>query len=126
MLLLFVQITTKYLLTDYRYGFEEGCLVLSSRQGKQEKSLGSIPITSESLLLTRKEWEEKKKDKHKRPAKSFSYCQNLFPENPYYLLTPEGDGFVLLVFEPDKPLLALLKKEIQSNQSHNKGAFDHG
>lgn len=106
LLLLFVQITTKYLLTDYRYGFEDGSLLLSSRQGKKEKNLGSLPLQNTCMLFDQKAWLEEKA-KHKITHR-FSYCQNLFPKKPYYLLSPEGEGFVLLVFEPDETLLTIL------------------
>ena len=112
LLLVFVQITTKFLLTEYRYALEEGNLYLSTRQGKREKNLGFLPL-GEQTFLYNKETFQNAKPKHKISHK-FSYCQNLFPKNPHYLMSPEEDGsFVLLVFEPDETLLSLLKEIIQ-------------
>ncbi len=112
LLLFFVQITTKFLLTEYRYGLEEGSLYLSCRQGKREKNLGFLPITKSTLLLDKDTWQ--KSGKQYKIRHSFSYCQNLFPKKAYYLLSPEEDGsYALLVFEPDDTLLLLLKELIQ-------------
>ena len=112
LLLLVIQITNRFLLTQYRYGFEDGYLLLSSRQGRKEKSLGGIPITAETKLLDRKTWEREQKS---IPVSSrFSYCQNLSPKDPYYLLSPEEKGYVLLIFEPDETLLSLLNQQIQT------------
>ncbi len=111
-LLIVIQISNRFLLTQYRYGLEDGYLLLSTRQGPREKNLGGIPITSQTVILDRKTWE---KEKHNYLTSSrFSYCQNLFPEKPYYLLSPEEKGYVLLIFEPDETLLALLKEKIKS------------
>lgn len=114
LLLIMIQISTRFLFTQYRYGLEDGHLLLSSRQGPREKHLGGIPLSGEVRILDRKAWEEEKK---KTPiASRFSYCQNLYPEKPYYLIAPGEQGAVLLVFEPDETLLSMLKKQIQSLQ----------
>ena len=110
MLLIFVQITTKFLLTEYRYGLEEENLYLSSRTGKREKNLGYLSITKDTILLDEKAWQEKQKEY--KITHRFSYCQNLFAKNKYYLLSPEENGFVLLVFEPDEILVSLLKERM--------------
>lgn len=113
MLLLVIQISTRFLLTEYRYGFENGSLLLSSRQGPREKNLGGIAVTGETKLLGRKTWEQEKKNY--TVSSRFSYCQNLSPEQPYYLLSPEEKGgYVLLVFEPDETLVTLLNTQIQN------------
>ncbi len=112
LLLFFIQITTKFLLTEYRYGLEEGNLYLSCRQGKREKNLGYLPIGENTLLYDKDSWQKNRKQY--RIGHKFSYCQNLFPKKAYYLLSPEENGsFVLLVFEPDETLLSLLKETIQ-------------
>ena len=115
LLLLVIQISNRFLLSKYRYGLEEGFLLLSYRQGPKEKNLGGIPITPETKILDRETWE---KEKHRYLASSrFSYCQNLFPEKPYYLLAPEEKGgYLLLIFEPDETLLSLLREQIQSSE----------
>ncbi len=110
MLLAFIQITTKFLLTEYRYGLEEENLHLSSRQGRREKNLGFLTITKDTLLFDEKTWKKKKKEF--KITHRFSYCQNLFSQNKHYLLSPEENGFVLLVFEPDEILVSLLKERI--------------
>lgn len=111
-LLLVIQISNRFLLSKYCYALEDGYLLLSYRQGPKEKSLGGIPITGEIQIFDGATWE---KEKHKFLTSSrFSYCQNLFPEKPYYLLAPEEKGgFLLLVFEPDETLLSLLKEHIE-------------
>ena len=115
LLLLIIQISNRFLLSKYRYGLEDGYLLLSYRQGPKEKNLGGIPITSETKILDKETWE---KEKHQYLASSrFSYCQNLFPEKPYYLLAPEEKGgFLLLIFEPDGTLLSLLREQIKSSE----------
>jgi len=113
LLLLLIQISNRFLLTQYRYGLEDGYLLLSTRQGKKERHLGGIPITAETVLLDREEYEIKKQS---YPFSSrFSYCQNLSPEKPYYLLTPEEKGYLLLIFEPDETLCALIREQILSS-----------
>lgn len=112
-LLIVIQLTNRFFLSKYRYALEDGYLLLSYRQGPREKNLGGIPITAEIMIFNRDTW---KQEKHNYRASSrFSYCQNLFPENPYYLLAPEEKGgFLLLIFEPDETLLSLLQEQIQS------------
>ena len=114
LLLIVVQLTTRFLLTDYRYELEDGCLLLSSRQGRREKNLGGIPITAETKLFEQAAWKANRSNY--KIAATFSYCQNLTPPNPVYLLSPEERGFVLLTFEPDETLLRLLEEEIKSQQ----------
>lgn len=105
-LLFFVQLSSKFLFTDYIYRLEEETLFLSLGQGKREKNLGYIPISQEVELFSKKEWETKKNDVF--VSQCFSYCQNLFPANASYLLFPQEDRKVLLIFEPDEILRSLL------------------
>lgn len=115
LLLLLIQISNRFLLTQYRYGLEDGYLLLSTRQGKKERHLGGIPITAKTLLLDREAYENQKQN---YPVSSrFSYCQNLFPENPYYLLAPEEKGYLLLIFEPDETLCTLIQEQILDGES---------
>ncbi len=117
LLLLVVQISNRFLLSQYRYALEDGYLILSYRQGPKEKNLGGIPITAETKLLDRATWE---REKHNYLASSrFSYCQNLFPDKPYYLLAPEEKGYLLLIFEPNDTLVALLEEQIGALQAGN-------
>ncbi|MBR2616133.1 MAG: hypothetical protein IKC69_05590 [Clostridia bacterium] len=111
-LFFFIQITSRYLLTSYFYTLEEGTLYLSQRQGERVKDLGGIPIKKEqTLLLTEKEWKAKKKD---YPVKIYlSYCQNLAPTAPYRLLAQDSERWIVLSFEPDETLIALLKEELE-------------
>lgn len=109
----FLQITSKYLLTSYQYGLEDGVLLLSSTQGKRTKNLGSLPLNGKCLLLTEKQFENRK-DSFSITHR-FSYCQNLFSEEKTYLLAPEESGYLLLVFEPDETLISLLENLIKGN-----------
>ncbi len=110
-LLLFVQLSSKFLLTEYFYTLEENALYLSTRQGKKKKNPGHVPLSADVKLFTKKEWEEKKETFSVRQR--FSYCQNLFSENECYLLFPQEETFVLLVFEPDETLRSLLQEKIK-------------
>lgn len=112
LLLVVVQLTTRFLLTDYRYGFENGYLLLSTRQGRREKHLGGIPITAETKIFDRATWSTERCNYVL--SASFSYCQNLSPENPFYLISPDEKGYVLLTFEPDETLLRILEEQIKS------------
>lgn len=114
LLLLFVQITTKFLLTEYEYVLEGSTLYLSSRQGKKVKNLGGIPITVNSVLRSCK---TKKNETLERSVKKrFSYCQNLFPAGSYELLCHDGEGYVSLTFEPDETLVALIQNQIEEKK----------
>lgn len=104
-----VWISTRFLLTDYRYRYEDGVLHLSSRQGKREKHLGSLPLPEGLRIFTKAQWQENKKEY--KIKNRFSYCQNLFPKHPYYLLCPEEESYLLLILEPDETLLGLLKEK---------------
>lgn len=118
LLLLVIQISNRFLLSKYRYALEDGYLLLSYRQGPKEKNLGGIPVTAETKILDHKTWEQEKNSHHTVPR--FSYCQNLFPENPYYLLAPEEKGgFLLLIFEPDETLISLLEEQIGALKAGN-------
>ena len=121
LLFLFVQITTKFLLTEYEYVLEEDTLYLSSRQGKRIKNLGGIPISERCILQQRKKGEGKK---NKLPVKKrFSYCQNLFPCNSYELLCYDGEGMISLIFEPDEILAAMLTERIEKKKKESKEEF---
>ena len=112
-----IQISNRFLFTEYRYGLEDGHLLLSSRQGKREKNLGGVPITADMRILDKTEWE---RDQTKYPLSSrFSYCQNLFPQDPHYLVAEEEKGYFLLIFEPDEVLLTLLNEEIKSREGEH-------
>ena len=112
LLLLFVQITTKFLLTQYEYVLEDDTLYLSSRQGKRLKNLGGIPITKRCILLERT---KETKAATPRTAKRFSYCQNLFPAKSYELVSRDGEG-LSLIFEPDEALVTLLSDLIEEKK----------
>lgn len=114
-LLLFVQLSSKFLLTDYVYTLEEEKLFVSSKQGKRKKDLGYIPLSQSVKLFTKKEWEKKKENI--TVSQRFSYCQNLFPADESYLLFSQEEKNVLLVFEPDETLLSLLKERIENTVS---------
>lgn len=113
-LLFFIQLTAKFLLTDYFYTLEEDTLCFSTRQGKRTKSLGSVSLADGLRLYTQKEWDEKKKNFS--VGRRFSYCQNLFSEKIRYLLLQDGESVVLLAFEPDDTLLSLLKEKIKEGE----------
>ena len=111
LLLLFVQITTKFLLTRYEYVLEDDTLYLSSQQGKRIKNLGGIPITKRCVLLER----TKEKKATRGTAKRFSYCQNLFPVKSYELVSGDGEG-ISLIFEPDEVLVTMLSDLIEEKK----------
>jgi len=110
LLILFVQISSRYFLTAYTYTLEDGLLSLSSRSGRRMKNLGSLPVTRDCLLFKKADWQKKKRDyplSHR-----FSYCQNPFPKDSAVLLFPDREkgGYILLEFEPDEVLFSLLSK----------------
>ena len=114
LLVLFIQISSRFFLTAYAYLWEDGHLSLSSRTGRRIKSLGSLPVTGDCLLLKKAQWQKRKKEfslSHR-----FSYCQNLFPQDSAILLFPDREkgGYVLLEFEPDETLFSLLREVTQS------------
>ena len=115
LLFFFIFFTIKYLLTDYRYAWENGNLILSSRLGRKEKSLGSIPITKDCRLVKKEQWNKGEA----KPKSRFSYCQNLFPPNAFYLVVSDKESY-LLCFEPDETLLALLRSAIEASNSKNE------
>ena len=111
-LLLFVQISTKHLLTEYTYSLEDGVLSLLALQGKRIRFLGSVPLTADCLLLTKKEW---KKQKEKYPLSARLSCmQNLFAERAFVLLCPNDKKYTALFFEPDEVLEALILEQIKA------------
>ncbi len=116
LLLLFVQITTKFILTEYRYQWEDGRLYVMSLLGKKEKGLGSLFVTSDCYLIPKKEWKAARTRGTVPPSRQrFSYCQNLFPKDAFVLVCPEevmGEDCAL-IFEPDEILLELLKSVIE-------------
>ena len=106
-LLTVVWISSKFILTAYRYALEGDLLSLSLTQGKRMKNLGTLPLNEPFFLLTKEEWSRRKKE---FPLKErFSFCQNLFPEAPCYFLRPDEGKFILVVLEGDKILFDLLK-----------------
>lgn len=110
LLLLFIQITTKFLLTEYCYKWENGTLSISAKQGSRIKNQGGVPVHSRCILLTEGEW--KKTKKQYSIESRFSYLQNLSSPRTHYLLCPGKQGYVCLSFEPDDTLLALLREKI--------------
>lgn len=51
LLILFIQISSRFFLTAYTYTLEDGLLSLSSRAGRRIKNLGSLPVTKDCLLF---------------------------------------------------------------------------
>jgi hypothetical protein len=110
-LLLFIQLTNKYLLTEYRYEWREGTLTLSKRQGKRIRFLGSIELKEGYLFLSKKEWKE---TKDRYPLKNrFSYCRNMATGDASVLLCPDGEKYLLLLFEPDATLCQILREYLE-------------
>ncbi len=109
-LLLFVQLSSKCFFTSYSYALEGNKLSIFLRQGNRKKNLGYIPLSENVILFTKKEWEER--EENPEISQCFSYCQNLFPKNASYLIFPQEGRNVLLIFEPDETLHALLKERI--------------
>ena len=106
-LLAVVWISSKFILTVYRYALEGDLLHLSLTQGKRIKNLGTLPLNEPFFLLTKEEWDKRKKE---FPLKErYSFCQNLVPEAPFYFLRPDEGKFILVVLEGDKTLFDPLK-----------------
>ena len=109
-LLGFIFITSKFLLTEYSYALEDGTLSFSSVTGKKIKNLGSLPLNESVLFFNQKEWKETAKQ---YPLKqTLSFCQNLSPENPHYLLAKTEAGNILIRFEPDETLKTLIREAL--------------
>jgi len=107
-LILAVQITTKFLLTQQHYHLENNTLFLTATTGKKTRSFGSIPLSKEVRLYTKDRWKDLSDEIF--VFQSFSCQQNLFPENLYFLCFPEENRFFVLIFEPDETLCSLLKE----------------
>ncbi len=110
-LLLFIQITNKYLLTEYEYALEDQLLHLSLRQGKKIKHLGSIPLSDRCVLMTKQEFAAQKKKG--TVTGRLSYCQNLFAEY-HVLLCPQEKGAACVCLELDETFVRLLKQRIET------------
>ena len=108
LLLLFVQLSNKFLLTEYLYTLEDNMIFFTTRQGKRCKNLGSVSLTENTRFFTKEEWEKEKENITVKQI--FSFCQNLSPKNPSYLLIFENGAYTFLAFEPDETLSALLRK----------------
>ena len=121
LILLFVQITTKFLLTEYYYQWENDRLFVTSRVGKKEKNLGSLFVTPECRLIPKKEWKKALANRECSPSRQrFSYCQNLFAKGAFVLVCPKeamGEDCAL-IFEPDEVLVGLLKGKIGVDQDN--------
>lgn len=115
LLFFFIQITTRYLLTQVDYLLQGNDFYIITRQGKKEKRVGSLEITPDCKFFTQKEWEKEKKN---HPAgHRFSYCQNLFSAEKHYLICPEGENrFLVLCFEPDSILSKQIKEYIKPSE----------
>ena len=108
----FLRILLRYLLSDYTYTFEDGQLSFSLFMGKRTQSLGAIRPKKGDLLLTKAQWEEKKKECS--PVHRFSFQQNLFsPDLRFLLFTGEDGKLTLLSFEPDAELTRLIEAVIE-------------
>lgn len=108
LLLLFIQITTKFLLTEYEYAIEGETVHFSCRQGRKIKQLGSIILSDRCRLMSKKEFAEQKKKLS--ISYRLSFCQNLFAPEATVLLCPDEKGCVAVCFEPDEVFLNLLKE----------------
>jgi len=115
LLIFFIQITTRFLLTEITYLYHRDNLFVLSRQGKKEKRLGSLEINEACFLFEKDLW-MKEKPRFSLSHK-ISYCHHFFSPQPCYLLCPEpsGNRFVLLVFEPDETLKTILRNKIERN-----------
>ena len=106
-LILFIQITNQFLLTDLSYFFQNGNLFLITKQGKKEKRVGSLELDSDCRFFEEKEWKQAKKEY--RIQSRFSYCGRLFHENNCYLLCSSPEGQILLRFQPDETMADLIR-----------------
>lgn len=114
LLLTFVQITNKYLLSRQKYVWKDGQLVFYAVTGKKERILGGVSVTTDCYLYPKEKWEKRKQNHH--ITRRFSYCQNLFGGDEYILLLPERRDFVMISFEPDEGLAALIREKIDEIQ----------
>ncbi len=115
LLLVFVQITNKYLLSGQKYTWKDGRLIFSAKTGEKERVLGGISVTTDCYLYTKDKWEKHKRNH--RITRKFSYRQNLFGGEEYILLLPERRDFVMVSFEPDEVLAAAIREKIDEIQN---------
>lgn len=114
LLLCFVQLTTRYLLTSYEYILQGGTLSLYQIRGKNSKQMGSVRLTSDCRLFTGAEWEKEKKS---YPVKfRLDLSQNPVSEEKRYLLFPAEGDFFLVVIEPNAAFLKCIEKEIAQTE----------
>ena len=62
LLMFFVYLSNRYLLTEYTYSLEENTLFLTLVQGKRIRHPGGVPITEQSVILTKEEWKWEKRN----------------------------------------------------------------
>ena len=106
----FIQVSNRYLFTEYLYQWEDGTLSFYTLKGKKSHPQGGIPLSEGTLLLSRREWKEKKKDYPL--SQRFTYCQNPFSKDLQILLVPtEKERYLAVFFEPDDTLKGLISAE---------------
>ncbi len=110
LLLCFVQLTTRYLLTGYEYILQGSTLSLYQIRGKNAKQMGSVRLTSDCRLFTEEEWEKQKKTYSVKFRLDLS--QNLVSEEKRYLLFPAETDFLLVLLEPNAAFLECIREQI--------------
>ncbi len=107
-----IQISTKYVLSDYSYFWDGETLTFRITQAKRAKTCACIPLNAACRLFSEDEWKREKNNY--RIKTRLSYCQNLSPHPCSYLVfSDEKEDAFLIRFEPDDTLFSLLRNHLE-------------
>lgn len=108
-----VQIYIKYILSEYRYAFDENNLCIDKIVGKRIVPLGSLDLTCSLAEVMSLDVYRKRKDELPKPDLRFNYCKTMRLKNPYvYMFTFNGKN-ALLTFEPSGEFVDILNDAIR-------------
>lgn len=107
-----VQVYVKYILSEYKYAFDDRNLCIDKIVGKKIVPLGSLDLSySLAEVMSKSEYNEKKSTLPK-PDIMFNYCKTMRLRDPFVYLFEFNGKNALLTFEPNGEFVCALNAVI--------------
>ncbi len=106
-----IHVISRYSLTDHTYEADSKKRVFNVRKvtGRRISHAAAIEY-SDIIAVDKKEKGYSLKEKYGKPYKIYNFCNNVFPQNAYYIVCDIAGDDVAVIIEADETLLDILER----------------
>ena len=120
-----VQVTTRFILSDYVYILDKTDFIIYKINGRKSTQICNIPLDTASGV-TIKSPEKSKKSFRKAMAVRKNFCQNMFPAKPCEYIFEYGGKTSAVTFDADENFIKEMQIRIDYAKTHSDSDSDFG